>query len=73
MLIRGEIEMSTAKESMGLLVQIQTGVIPWATVYAVTAAVVVGGLIIGAVGFAGAEVMHNAAHDVRHGLSFPCH
>jgi cobalt transporter subunit CbtB len=24
-------------------------------------------------GFAYAEVIHNAAHDTRHGLSFPCH
>ena len=24
-------------------------------------------------GFAQPEVIHNAAHDVRHGLSFPCH
>jgi cobalt transporter subunit CbtB len=24
-------------------------------------------------GFAYPEVLHNAAHDTRHGLSFPCH
>ncbi|MFI5000122.1 MAG: CbtB domain-containing protein [Reyranellales bacterium] len=24
-------------------------------------------------GFASPELIHNAAHDVRHGLSFPCH
>lgn len=24
-------------------------------------------------GFAHPEVIHNAAHDVRHSLSFPCH
>ena len=24
-------------------------------------------------GFAHPEVLHNAAHDVRHSLSFPCH
>lgn len=24
-------------------------------------------------GFAYPEVIHNAAHDTRHGLSFPCH
>jgi len=65
--------MSTARDAMSLLVQIQTGSIPWATVYAVTAAVITGALIIGVVGFAGSEVLHNAAHDVRHGLSFPCH
>lgn len=65
--------MSTVKEATGLLAQIQTGTIPWATVYAVTAAVLTGTLIIAAVGFAGPEVLHNAAHDIRHGLAFPCH
>lgn len=65
--------MSIARESVSLLVQIQTGTIPWATVYAVTAAVITGAFIIGAVGFGGSELLHNAAHDVRHGLSFPCH
>ncbi len=24
-------------------------------------------------GFSHPEAIHNAAHDVRHGLSFPCH
>jgi len=24
-------------------------------------------------GFSHSQVLHNAAHDVRHGLSFPCH
>lgn len=65
--------MSTVREAKNTLVQIQIGTIPWATVYAVSAAIIIGGLIIGAVGFAGSEILHNAAHDVRHGLSFPCH
>lgn len=43
------------------------------TVLAVTAAILIGTLIITAVGFAGPEVVHNAAHDLRHGLVFPCH
>jgi len=30
------------------------------------------GLIWG-VGFAAPSVLHNGAHDSRHGLSFPCH
>jgi cobalt transporter subunit CbtB len=25
------------------------------------------------IGFAGAEVLHNAAHDARHANNFPCH
>ena len=64
--------MSTVKET-NLFTQIASGTIPVATVYAVTAAVLIGTLIIAAVGFAGPEVMHNAAHDLRHGLAFPCH
>jgi cobalt transporter subunit CbtB len=30
-------------------------------------------LIIGIVGFAPIDVVHNAAHDVRHSSGFPCH
>lgn len=26
-----------------------------------------------AVGFAGADTIHNAAHDTRHAIGFPCH
>ena len=62
--------MSTAKEATSLLVQIQTKVIPWASVYAIAAAVLTGVFILAAVGFAGPEVLHNAAHDIRHGLAF---
>ena len=29
--------------------------------------------LIGGVGFAGADVLHNAAHDARHAAGFPCH
>jgi cobalt transporter subunit CbtB len=65
--------MSTAKETTQLLAQIHTGSIPWATVYAVMAAAITGVFIISIVGFAGSEILHNAAHDIRHGLSFPCH
>lgn len=65
--------MSTVKEATSLIAQVQTGAIPWATVYAVTAAILTGVFIIAAVGFAGPEVLHNAAHDIRHGLAFPCH
>lgn len=59
--------MSTVKETVGLSAQ------PWATVFAVTAAVLTGLFIITAIGFASPEILHNAAHDIRHGLSFPCH
>jgi len=29
--------------------------------------------IIGGVGFSHIEAVHNAAHDYRHSMSFPCH
>lgn len=38
----------------------------------VIAAMLGAGLIYG-VGFAGASVIHDSAHDTRHSLSFPCH
>ena len=30
-------------------------------------------LLVGGAGFAHSDYLHNAAHDVRHGLGFPCH
>jgi cobalt transporter subunit CbtB len=42
----------------------------------VTAALValaLGGLLIFTVGFAHSTSVHNAAHDTRHTLAFPCH
>jgi len=33
----------------------------------------VGAVLVFGTGFAGADIMHNAAHDTRHGLGFPCH
>lgn len=65
--------MSSVKQTTSLLAQVDTVTIPWSTIYAVSAAVLVGVFIIATVGFAGAEVLHNAAHDIRHGLAFPCH
>lgn len=32
-----------------------------------------GALMIFAVGFAPMDAAHNAAHDVRHSMAFPCH
>lgn len=37
------------------------------------AALIFGMVILFAVGFAPIGVAHNAAHDVRHSLAFPCH
>ena len=42
-------------------------------VKAVTAALVIGVALIYTTGFAASTDVHNAAHDTRHGLAFPCH
>ena len=34
---------------------------------------VLGLFVVGFVGFSPMEVVHNAAHDSRHSLAFPCH
>lgn len=36
-------------------------------------AMTLGLFIVGVVGFSHIEVLHNAAHDVRHSNAFPCH
>jgi cobalt transporter subunit CbtB len=36
-------------------------------------AMVLGIFIVGMVGFSHIDVVHNAAHDVRHSNAFPCH
>jgi cobalt transporter subunit CbtB len=63
--------MSTTREATDLLIQANT--ISWTNVYAISAAIITGVFILSAVGFAGPEILHNAAHDIRHGLAFPCH
>ena len=42
-------------------------------VKAVAAALVFGVALIYTTGFAASTNVHNAAHDSRHGLAFPCH
>jgi cobalt transporter subunit CbtB len=44
-----------------------------AGVWRPAAVIVLGFVIVYVVGFAGAETIHNAAHDARHSLNFPCH
>ncbi len=39
----------------------------------ILASVVLGLIVLSAVGFAPLEVIHNAAHDTRHSSGFPCH
>jgi cobalt transporter subunit CbtB len=36
-------------------------------------AMVLGLFVVGFVGFSHIDVVHNAAHDVRHSNAFPCH
>jgi cobalt transporter subunit CbtB len=36
-------------------------------------AIGLGLFIVGIVGFSHVDVIHNAAHDVRHSNAFPCH
>ena len=40
---------------------------------AVAAALVIGLALVYTTGFAASTSVHNAAHDTRHGLAFPCH
>jgi len=40
---------------------------------AIVFAVIVGALLLAASGIAQASVMHDAAHDQRHAMAFPCH
>jgi cobalt transporter subunit CbtB len=36
-------------------------------------AALLGALVIWAVGFSHIDIAHNAAHDTRHSVGFPCH
>jgi cobalt transporter subunit CbtB len=40
---------------------------------AAAVALVAGMMLVATVGFAHPELLHNAAHDWRHSMSFPCH
>lgn len=37
------------------------------------AALLLGVFMLFGIGFAHSEAIHNAAHDTRHALTFPCH
>jgi cobalt transporter subunit CbtB len=43
------------------------------TLVAALVALTLGAAILFTVGFAGAETLHDSAHDSRHSLGFPCH
>jgi cobalt transporter subunit CbtB len=36
-------------------------------------AILLGLVIVGVAGFSHPDVIHNAAHDTRHSIAFPCH
>lgn len=40
---------------------------------AAAVAALLGAVLLFGVGFAQAELLHNAAHDSRHAFTFPCH
>jgi len=42
-------------------------------VLSIFAAALLGLFIVGGVGFSHIEAVHNAAHDYRHSMAFPCH
>ena len=44
-----------------------------ARVAAVVVAALLGIFFLAGAGFLHADVLHNAAHDVRHAFAFPCH
>lgn len=39
----------------------------------ITLAVLLGLVAVGGTGFAHIDAVHNAAHDYRHSMGFPCH
>ena len=41
--------------------------------FQIFSALLLGAIVLFAVGFLPMEAAHNAAHDVRHALAFPCH
>lgn len=52
----------------------QTAAIPSASrLLQLALAGLLGLFVVGVSGFAHIDAVHNAAHDVRHSLAFPCH
>jgi len=43
------------------------------TIAAAVFAIILGAFLIYGAGLAQPEILHNAAHDSRHSLAFPCH
>jgi cobalt transporter subunit CbtB len=43
------------------------------TLIAAAMAALLGGFLLWGVGFSPIAALHNAAHDTRHSMAFPCH
>lgn len=50
-----------------------TGVSAQSRTLQLAMAALLGLFVIGFVGFSHMEVVHNAGHDYRHSMAFPCH
>ena len=46
---------------------------PSAVLIAAAVAALLGALVVWGVGFSPIAALHNAAHDTRHSMAFPCH
>ena len=64
-----ELMMNTTQATTG---QTTSGLRSTALMQAIFA-IMIGGLIIFASGFAQSQTLHDAAHDMRHSTGFPCH
>jgi cobalt transporter subunit CbtB len=43
------------------------------SIISIFAAALLGAILVGGVGFSHIAAVHNAAHDYRHSMGFPCH
>lgn len=71
-----ELESKIVKKSIppiGILTEVTSGTLPWSTMAGVFVAVLLGIFLLAGTGLVGAETLHNAAHDARHAMGFPCH
>jgi len=59
--------MNTASVSLGTSVSSQSRIMQLAM------AALLGIFVVGFVGFSPIDAVHNAAHDYRHSMAFPCH
>lgn len=65
--------MTQSNQATTFLARVTSGSIDRSTAVGVSAALLLGFFILMGVGFVGANALHNAAHDTRHAVSFPCH